>query len=311
MPSDPPQIAILLCTYQGRPFLPAQLESFAAQTRHDWAVWASDDGSTDGTQELLETYRQRWDRERLTIVKGPGQGLTANFLSTACRPEIQARAYAFADQDDVWDADKLERACRWLEQVDPAVPALYCSRTRLIDADGRPAGMSPLFSKPPSFANALAQNIAGGNTMVMNAAARAVMMRAAAAGANPVLYDWWIYLVVTASGGNVHYDPVPTLSYRQHAGNEIGANARLRDRASNAQHVWHGRLQQWNDANIAALDRMADAITPASRTVLHVFRSGRQAGMIGRLASLYRSGVRRQTFVGNLGLFMAAAAGRI
>ena len=79
------------------------------------------------------------------------------------RPEIQARAYAYADQDDVWDPDKLERARRWLDTVDPAVAALYCSRTRLIDAAGRDAGLSPLFSRPPSFANALAQNIAGGS----------------------------------------------------------------------------------------------------------------------------------------------------
>lgn len=311
MPPDPPQIAVLLCTYQGRPFLPAQLDSIAAQTRQDWAVWASDDGSSDGTLELLEQYRRRWGSERLAIVNGPGRGVTANFLSIACRPEIHARVYAYADQDDIWDRDKLERASRWIEAIDAAVPALYCSRTRLIDADGREIGLSPLFSRPPSFANALAQNVAGGNTMAMNGAARALIARAAGAGAEPVLYDWWIYLVVTACGGRVYYDPRPSLQYRQHGRNEIGANTRLRDRARNARQMVHGRLQQWNDINIAALDRIQDAITPANRRVLEAFRRSRSSGVAGRLAGLYRSGVRRQTFAGNVGLFVAAAAGRL
>jgi glycosyltransferase involved in cell wall biosynthesis len=311
VPSDSPQIAILLCTYQGRPFLPAQLDSFAAQTRQDWTLWVSDDGSSDGTLDLLDEYRQRWGAERLTVVTGPGRGLTANFISMACRPEIHARAYAYADQDDIWDADKLDRGCRWIETVDSAIPALYCSRTRLIAADGRDAGLSPRFSRPPSFANALAQNIAGGNTMVMNAAARDLVAQAAAAGAEPVLYDWWMYLLVTACGGRVHYDPRPTLRYRQHGRNEIGANTRARDRAHNAQQMLRGRLRQWNDMNIAALDRIRDRIVPANRRVLDTFRLARSGGAAGRVSGLYRSGVRRQTFVGNVGLFVAAATGRL
>lgn len=311
MSPDPPHIAILLCTYQGRPFLADQLDSFAAQTHDDWTVWASDDGSSDGTIELLKDYRARWGAKRLTIVAGPQRGLTANFTSLVCRPEIHASVYAFADQDDIWDRDKLERACRWIDREDAGMPALYCSRTRLMDADGRDTGLSPLFRRPPSFANALAQNIAGGNTMVMNAAARDLLARAAAAGAEPVLYDWWSYLVVTACGGRVRYDPVPSLRYRQHGRNEIGANTRPRDRAHNARQMLRGRLREWTDVNLAALDRIGDAITPDNRRVLEGFRRARAAGLVGRVAGLYRSGVRRQTFVGDAGLFAAAIIGRL
>ncbi|MEO8481832.1 MAG: glycosyltransferase family 2 protein [Acidobacteriota bacterium] len=311
VPSDPPHIAILLCTYQGALFLPAQLDSFATQTRQDWAVWASDDGSADGTLELLEQYRQRWGSQRLTLVSGPRRGITANFISLLCRQDIRARAYACADQDDIWEPEKLARASRWIDQVDAAVPALYCSRTRLIDATGHETGMSPLFLRPPSFAAALAQNIAGGNTMVVNEAARQLVVRAAAAGAEPVLYDWWIYLVVTACGGRVYYDPVSTLRYRQHGQNEIGANTRLSDRADNAVAMLRGRVRRWNDTNLAALDRIADLITPGNRRLLDTFRDARTRGVAGRVTGLYRSGVRRQTFVGNVGLFVAAAAGRI
>jgi len=309
--SDSPQTAILLCTYQGRAFLPAQLDSIASQTHHDWCVWASDDGSSDGTLDVLEDYRHRWGAARLTIVNGPGRGLTANFLSLVCRPEIQALAYAYADQDDVWDANKLERASRWIGDVDRATPALYCSRTRLIDAAGRDAGLSPLFSRPPSFSNALAQNIAGGNTMVVNEAARQLLARAAEAGAEPVIYDWWNYLVVTACGGRVFYDAVPTLGYRQHARNQVGANTRVGDRARNVRELLRGRVRRWNDANLAALQVVRDAMTPANRQIVDTFDAARQRGAIARVRGLYRSGVRRQTLVGNAGLFLAAATGRL
>jgi glycosyltransferase involved in cell wall biosynthesis len=311
VPSDPPQTAILLCTYQGRSFLPAQLDSIAAQTRDDWCLWASDDGSSDGTLDVLEEYRRRWGAARLAIVSGPGRGLTANFISLICRPEIQARAYAYADQDDIWYPDKLERASRWIGDVDPSTAALYCSRTGLIDAAGRDAGLSPLFSRPPSFSNALAQNIAGGNTMAVNEAARRLLVRAAAAGAEPVIYDWWNYLVVTACGGRVFYDAVPTLGYRQHARNQVGANTRVGDRARNLRELLRGRLRRWNDANLAALAVIREAMTPANRHILDTFDAARQRGAIARVLGLYRSGVRRQTLVGNTGLFLAAAAGRL
>jgi len=85
----------------------------------------------------------------------PAEGFVANFLSLTCKASIEADYYAYSDQDDVWESDKLERAVRWLQTVPENIPALYCSRTRLVDAENNEIGLSPLFSKPPSFANAL------------------------------------------------------------------------------------------------------------------------------------------------------------
>jgi glycosyltransferase involved in cell wall biosynthesis len=310
VPPEPP-IAILLCTYQGAPFLSAQLDSFTAQTHARWLVIASDDGSTDETMTVLDACRARWGDDRLIVARGPGRGLTANFLSLACRPDLDAHRVAFSDQDDIWLPDKLARAARCLDRHGDATPALYCSRTRLIDEQGHDIGLSPLFPGPFSFRHALAQNVAGGNTMVLNAAARALLVQAAAAGAEPVLYDWWTYLLVTGCGGRVYYDPEPTVLYRQHRRNQIGANAQVRDRLRNAGEMWRGRVRRWNDANIAALDRVIDRLSPESRVVLETFRHARRQGPMGRVAGLHRSGVRRQTASGTAALFLAAAAGRI
>jgi glycosyltransferase involved in cell wall biosynthesis len=54
-----PSIAILLCTYNGARFLPAQLASFAQQTFTNWRLYASDDGSIDETVAILVRNRHK------------------------------------------------------------------------------------------------------------------------------------------------------------------------------------------------------------------------------------------------------------
>ncbi|TGR60375.1 glycosyltransferase family 2 protein, partial [bacterium M00.F.Ca.ET.194.01.1.1] len=100
------------------------------------------------------------------------QGFAANFRSMILDPRIDADCYAFSDQDDVWEPDRLESAIRWMEGEDIDMPLLFCSRTATISQTGIPAGYSPLFRRPPSFRNALVQSIAGGNTMLFNRKAR-------------------------------------------------------------------------------------------------------------------------------------------
>ncbi len=137
---------------------------------------ASDDGSTDATAAILSDFLDRFGSLQVKICNGPKRGFVANFLSLACDRSIAADYYAFSDQDDVWEPQKLSRAVTWLETIAPNVPAMFCSRTRLIDEDGQECGFSPLFRRKPAFRNALVQSIAGGNTIVFNDAARQLLM---------------------------------------------------------------------------------------------------------------------------------------
>lgn len=305
-----PKVAILLCTYHGQHYLAEQLDSFAAQTHSNWEVWASDDGSEDDTHAILEAYQKTWPAGRLSIHFGPAEGFAANFLSLTCKASIEADYYAYSDQDDVWEADKLERAVRWLETIPPNIPALYCSRTRLVDADNYEIGLSPLFSKPPSFANALMQNIGGGNTMVFNNAARA-LLREAGEDTLVITHDWWAYMVVTGCGGKVFYDSYPSLRYRQHDGNLVGMNATWAARFKRIRMLWEGRFRSWNDSNIAALRKLQHKLTPENLETLERFAKARQMSLIPRLIHLKRSGIYRQTLFGNLGLIAAAVFGKI
>ena len=299
------KIVILLCTYFGQRYLAEQLDSFAAQTHTNWELWVSDDGSEDGTHAVLESFQQKWPSGRLSIHFGPGEGFAANFLSLTCRANIDADYYAYADQDDIWEADKLARAVEWLRTIPPDVPALYCSRTRLVDSENRNIGLSPLFSKPPNFRNALVQNIGGGNTMVFNNASRR-LLRQAGEKTVVVSHDWWAYMLVTGCGGQVFYDENPTVRYRQHCGNLVGTNVTWFAIYHRIRIIWRGRFKAWCEVNISALRKLSHHLTPENRKTLETFAQAREMSLFARLIGLKRSGIYRQSMLGNLGLAVAA-----
>jgi glycosyltransferase involved in cell wall biosynthesis len=303
-------VAILLATYNGARHLAEQLDSIASQTHTNWTIHVSDDGSTDATLALLATYRERLGGERMVLWQGPRAGYSRNFMSMLHREGIEGDYVAFSDQDDVWDANKLETALLALAAVPQDEPALYGGRSRLIDESGRPFGLSPLFARRPSFANALVQSLAGGNTMLLNRAARDVMCRAPAS-ARVVSHDWWAYLVVSGAGGRVVYDREPTLGYRQHAENIIGSNAGLAARVRRMADMVGGRHREWNDANVALLAGMRDALGEDERARFDHFVRGRTLWLVPRLWHFARAGLYRQTTIGNAGLLLAALLGRL
>ena len=305
-----PHVAILLCTHQGERFLARQLESVAAQTHADWRIWVSDDHSTDGTLGILERFRQAWGEERISWIRGPGKGFVANFLGLACDPGIESDYFAFCDQDDLWDPDKLEVAMAWVTAQATHLPAVYGARTRLIDEEGKELGMSPLFPRPMTFANAIVQSVAGGNTMVFNRAARDLLVEAGA-DLDIQTHDWWLYILATGCGGVLHYDPVPKIGYRQHPDNMVGSNIGWLPRIRRAYRLLIGRFRGMNDRNLAALTRMHHRMSPEALALVEQFDRARNASLLPRIAGIRKSGVYLQTTIGNLGLVAAILLKRL
>lgn len=306
----PSKIAILLASFRGEKFISTQLDSLNSQSLTDWKVWISDDGSDDGTREILLKYASDWGDNRISITDGPKQGYVSNFLSLLCNPRISAEYFAFCDQDDVWQPEKLSHALKWLESVPETIPALYCSRTRLIDEAGNDIGFSPRYRRPPGFANALVQNIASGNTMVMNQAARSLLQKAGE-DLKVVYHDWWAYILVSGAGGRVFYDKNPAVLYRQHSENMIGSTVNIVSRVFRVRLLLKGRFRDWGDLNTEALDSVRDILTPENRLVFESYKSARKQSFFNRIQGVYRSGVYRQTVLGNIGFLVATVLGKI
>ena len=307
--ADRKQVAILMASFNGARFIGEQLRSIADQTHGDWSLWVSDDGSSDATVELVAAFAADHRHRGISVRRGLGKGSTLNFLSLVCDREIVADYYALCDQDDVWLPEKLERAVSAIGGHGE-VPALYGARTIIATADLNPTGLSPVFRKPPDFRNALVQSIAGGNTMVFNRAARDLLC-AAGIEAEPVCHDWWLYQLISGAGGIVIYDPEPVLLYRQHSGNQIGANATLSARWQRLAALLRGRFREWNGRNIAAMTKASGLLLPGHRELLRQFAHLSTTRGVAAVRILRRAGIFRQTRSGEVSLRLAAFFGKL
>lgn len=300
-----PSVLVLLAVYQGEKFLKEQLDSLANQTVEQIHVLASDDGSTDGSLKILEEAKNSWTKGEFRIVNGPQKKVEHNFCSLILNEEIKADYYAYSDQDDVWDKDKLEKAIAWSSLQDANQAQVYGGRTRIVDINCKHTGFSPVFAKPPSFQNAMAQNIAGGNTMVLNKKAQDIV-RETARRVDFVSHDWWIYQIITGSGGIFHYHLEPTISYRQHDANLVGSNNSIAARINRIKRSLNGQFKIWSAQNIAALEECSDLLTPQARMTLQEFKIAHESSsVVSRFIALNRSGIYRQTAAGQISLRIA------
>jgi glycosyltransferase involved in cell wall biosynthesis len=305
-----PGVAILLCTFNGKNFLQKQLESIVAQTHKNWVIHVSDDGSNDSTTSILNFYHDSLGEHRLKIYEGPKLGFAKNFLSLIKNESIKGDYFAFSDQDDVWHSTKLERGISKLQTLECSLPALYCSRVRLINAEGQLVGMSPLRSKTPSFKNALVESIAGGNTMLINPRARDLLAMTPN-DASVVAHDWLTYLLVTASGGAVIYDKTPSLDYRQHENNLIGNKAGILRNLLRLKSMTTERFSLWNDKNCYLLNELYNQLTKDNHNTLKTYEELRRSGLTTRIKLHYQIGLYRQGALDNLLLMLAVILKKI
>jgi glycosyltransferase involved in cell wall biosynthesis len=216
MPPTTPRVCVLLSTYNGARYLPAQLDSLKAQQGVTVDLHVRDDGSTDETLAILARYADTWP-SLAQVTSGPNLGPANSFLELL-RTAPDADYYAFCDQDDVWLPQKLARATEALKA--DAGPAMYCSNVTSVAEDLSVLGV-PFQNDDPRFKHLLFENIAYGCTTVINRAARELVAARLPHPGAIIMHDWWMALVVAAFG-SVHYDPQPHILYRQHSTNSLG-----------------------------------------------------------------------------------------
>ncbi len=220
-------LAILMATYNGQQFLREQIGSIIAQTYTQWHLYIQDDHSTDATCSIIQEYAKRDSRIVLLHNDGPS-GAKNNFYFLLQR--VSAPIYAFSDQDDVWHPDKLQISVQALNkaiQTHPTdTPLVVCTDLQVVDQQLRPLGPTlwQMLRIEPSllenFESMAAHCLATGCTMVFNYAARQVSLPMAS---EAVMHDAWLSLCVSRVGGSLIALRQPTMLYRQHGCNAIGA----------------------------------------------------------------------------------------
>ncbi|MEM6387441.1 MAG: glycosyltransferase family 2 protein [Pseudomonadota bacterium] len=308
---DGDHVAILLAHYNGAEFLGEQLQSLSAQTHRDWSLILSDDGSSDGWLKVAADFTKSEQDKRIWLVNGPRLGFAQNFLSLVAMAGPSVPYAAFCDQDDVWYPKKLEVALDALRTVRPGKPALYCARTMVCDHRLRASGTSPTFVAPPSFKNAIVQNVGGGNTMVFNRQALDLLQDTLHHASSAVAHDWWAYQIISGAGGRVIFDQEPQVLYRQHSRNLIGSNGGWKPRAKRLSALLSGQFRRWNQANIACLRHSKHWLTTDAHQTLADFETMQNGTLFARAVALYRSGIYRQTLRGQAALWVAAILNKI
>ena len=299
-------VAILMPFKNGARFLPAQLASLRAQTMTDWHLLASDDGSDDDSAAIIRDFFGAGSGQ-VALFDGPRRGSAANVFSLLARVGADTPYVAYCDQDDVWAPDRITAGVAALRHQPEDTPALYCGRTGLIDAAGRAVGASPQHRRAPSFSNALVQNIASGNTMLLNRAAVRLLQGCLAQAGGVVYHDWWSYQLITGAGGRVVYDPCVRVAYRQHGDNAVGM-PRGMVRVARAFSRRHGAdVSAHLEALLACRGRLSDA----NGKLLRTFAQSRRGRPIERVRGVLQAGVHRLRARETVTLWACAAMGRL
>lgn len=217
-------VAVLLSTYNGEKFLREQLDSILAQKEVEVGLFVRDDGSSDGTEKILSEYAQKYSTVHIDFAENVGVGNSfMNLLYSA--PDI-FDYYAFADQDDIWEENKISEAVRLLEEKNAL---LYASNQECVDKEGNSLGLrykpdGDIHLTPESI---LQENMLAGCTMVITNGFYKILTEEPRRPSPELLHnrihDVWLAVTASLYEGIV-YDERSFIKYRQHENNVVGAS---------------------------------------------------------------------------------------
>ncbi|MEF2968155.1 glycosyltransferase family 2 protein [Paenibacillus sp. M1] len=237
-----PKFLVLLSTYNGEKFIEEQLDSVLKQQEIELHILIRDDGSTDNTVSLIKRYMNSYTGN-ISLLEAENIGAKGSFfelIELAFKDLPTYDFFAFCDQDDIWNSQKLNRAADILKKEPSYLPLMYCSATQMVASDLTELSIWPAPPKKKlSFYNALVENVAVGCTTVLNQNAFKLIASSLPKNINHVImHDWWAYLCIS-SFGKVVFDDQPFILYRQHANNVLGGQT------DNLIKKWKKRFQRY------------------------------------------------------------------
>lgn len=220
-------ISVALCTYNGGAYLQEQLESIAAQTLLPAELVVCDDGSTDDSLALIRDFARQAPFAVRLYRNERRLGVIANYSRAVslCRGDY----ISLCDQDDLWHPEKLELSLECMggaeERYGQKTPLLVHSDLQVVDLQGRVMAASLMKSQNihhvegEPLKTLLVQNFVTGCTVLLN---RPLAEASLPLPERALMHDWW-FALVAAVLGRIVFLPRPTVSYRQHGSNTVGA----------------------------------------------------------------------------------------
>lgn len=262
-------VLVLMSTYNGEKYLREQIESILNQENVNVSLLIRDDGSSDNTIRIINSYVKEGN---VSLVRGNNLGVANSFFELI-KLAAGAEFYAFSDQDDQWDEDKLYIAIQKLRKYS-SIPALYSSNTRLVDENLhfiKSENDIPI----TSLESALIKNYCTGCTVVFNNMLMNELKKYTPSYA--VMHDWWINLVVLSVGGLSIYDRTPHMNYRQHGNNVSGAEVSFAKKMAKRFKKFLTKKRHRDVMAKEILDVYGAELTPDTRKILFDFANKRKS----------------------------------
>jgi glycosyltransferase involved in cell wall biosynthesis len=105
---DSPKVSVIVPTYNRADRLERALNSIVSQTYQDFELIVVDDGSTDKTSKVMESFPKA---QYLSIKKNSGVSNARNVGLASAKGEL----ICFLDSDDLWNEKKIQIQAQWLE----------------------------------------------------------------------------------------------------------------------------------------------------------------------------------------------------
>lgn len=219
------RIEILLATYNGEHYIREQIESIINQDYKNWIVRACDDGSTDCTYDILKEYQEKFPDKFIVEKKEKGSG-SAKLNFFYLMKKSTCEYVMCCDQDDVWISNKISLTMKEMKKIEvTSLPTLIHTDLKVVD-DKLHVISESFFThsnlrKQFGYKDVLIQNQVTGCTMMMNRALIALLSKEM--NYECILMHDWMAAILAAACGNVGFVNCPTVLYRQHAVNSVGA----------------------------------------------------------------------------------------
>ena len=215
-----------MSSYNGELYIEEQLDSIFNQTYQNFELLIRDDASTDNTVEIITRYKNKLEsvqseKIKLILAEQGNIGYMRSFWYLL-KNTPEADAYAFCDQDDIWEPTKLERGVLHLKEKRGDIPLLYTSRfayysgNMVFQEEGIRYPYEITFDKVAFYTPAF------GFTIMLNDKLRKIAL--SASDLTNIPHDAWCLKVATAFG-KVIYDDVITARYRRHTATVTHASA--------------------------------------------------------------------------------------
>ena len=220
-------ITVLLAVFNGEKYLKQQIDSLLRQTVTDIKIVIRDDGSRDRSPQIIDDYCNKYPEKISKLVGEPTGSSKQNFAELLNK--VDSDYIMFCDQDDVWLPEKAEKTLnimREFEGENCATPVLVHSDLKVVDQDLNVISDSffefqRLNQDNITLPKLLVQNYVTGCTVMIN---RALKQACGKIPKECIMHDWWLALAAQLFGKIICIQE-PTMLYRQHSGNQVGAKA--------------------------------------------------------------------------------------